>query len=206
MFNKKLFKILSLSLSLSIVSMGFAFAETQPAQEPNEQVSIRLMAPNEAMDTKQAEVDKLLYEDNAKVLEEKGISIVYTVAVGDIIEVGITPYTPENADYVSKLIDKENVDISEGIMAVTLEYNPELNDEEVDPRVVMDPADLADDSQIVTTTDAPVDPVAEELADDSKVVSVTAKEEEKGISPIIIGVGAVAVIGVGAVLLKKKTA
>lgn len=211
MFNKKLFKILSLSLSLSIASMGFAFAETQPAKAPSEEVSIKLMAPNEAMNVKQAEIDKLLFEDNAKVLEEKGISIIYTVAVDDIIEVGITPYTPENADYVSKLIGKENVDISEGVMAVTLEYNPELNEEDVDPRVVMDPAELADDSQIVTTTDAPADPVAEELADDSKVVSVTDKEdkkekEDKGISPIIIGVGAVAVIGVGATLLKKKRA
>lgn len=211
MFKKKLLKILSLSLSLSIMSMGLAFAETNTNMD--EPVSIQITAVDEALYAKQAEIDKMLFETYAKELAEKGITITHTGAVEDYIEVGITPYTPENADVVSKLIG-DDVKIVEGTMAVTLQYNPELNDENVDPRVVMAPAELADDSQIVTVTaedavdaevvSAPVDPEAEDLADDAKIVSAPA--EEKGVSPIVIAAGAVAVIGLGAIALKKKTA
>lgn len=213
MFKKKLLKILSLSLSLSIMSIGLAFADTNTNLD--EPVSIQITAVDEAMYAKQAEIDKMLFETYAKELAEKGITITNTGVVEDYIEVGITPYTPENADIVVKLLGVEDVKVVEGLMAVTLQYNPELNDENVDPRVVMAPAELADDSQIVTVTEqeavdaeaesAPVDPEAEDLADDSKVVSAPV-EEEKGVSPIVIAAGAVAAIGLGAMMFKKKTA
>lgn len=213
MFKKKLFKILSLSLCLSIMSMGLAFADTNTNMD--EPVSIQITAADEALYAKQAEIDKMLFEKYAKELEEKGISITHTGAVEDYIEVGITPYTPENADIVSELIGDDAVKVVEGTMAVTLEYNPELNEGNPDPRVIMDPAELADDSQIVTVTEedavdaevvsAPVDQEAEDLADDAKIVSAPA-EEEKGVSPIVIAAGAVAAIGLGAIVLKKKTA
>lgn len=214
MFKKKLFKILSLSLSLSIASMGFAFAnEIKTMDEP---VSIQITAEDEALYAKQAEIDKMLFENYAKELVEKGISITHTGAVEDYIEVGITPYTPENAEIVLNLLGDEEVKVVEGLISVTLQYNPELNEENPDPRVIMAPAELADDSQIVSVTDqeaadadevvnTTVDPKAEDLADDSKIVS-TPVEEEKGISPFIIVAGAVAAIGIGALIFKKKTA
>lgn len=215
MFKKKLFKILSLSLSLSIASMGFAFADENKTiiDEP---VSIQITAEDEALYAKQAEVDKMLFEEYAKELAEKGISITHTGAVEDYIEVGITPYTPENAEIVVKLLGVDEVKVVEGLMAVTLQYNPELNEENPDPRVIMAPDELADDSQIVSVTEqeavdaeeavsAPVDPEAEDLAAYGKITS-TPVEEEKGISPFIIVAGAVAAIGIGAVMFKKKTA
>lgn len=207
MIRKKLFKILALSLSLSVASMGLAFAETNSLDTP---VSIKVMAVDEALYEKQAEIDKMLFESNAKELEDKGIIITHTGAIADYIEVGITPYTPENADYVTKLIGNDVVKVVEGTMAVTLQYNPELNEENVDPRVVMDPAELADDSQMMEVTagapeEAEVVSAQEDAVEDVKVISAPV-EEEKGISPIVIGVGAIAAIGIGVVLFKKKTA
>lgn len=207
MFRKKLFKILSLSLSLSVASMGMAFAQSM-----DEPVLIQVTAMDEALYEKQAEIDKLLFETQVSELEKKGIMVTHTGAIEDYIEIGITPYTPENANYVSKLIGNEAAKVVEGTMAVTLQYNPELNDENVDPRVVMDPAELADDSQIVTITEDTLEEVedisttsAPDIEEDAKVVSAPV-EKEKSISPLIIGAGAVTVLGAGAVLLKKKTA
>lgn len=208
MFQKKLFKILSLSLSLSVASMGLAFADAD--QSLVRPISIELTAADEALYEKQAEIDKMLFEKYTKDLEEKGIVVTHTGAIENSIEVGITPYTPENADIVNKLIGDDTVKVVEGTMAVTLQYNPELNEETVDPRVVMDPAELADDSQIVSVTgevpeeaqpiSAPADAV-----EDAKVISAPV-EKEKGISPVVIGAGAVALMGIGALMLKKKTA
>lgn len=210
MFQKKLFKILSLSLSLSVASMGLAFADTN--QSLVTPVSIEVTAADEALYEKQAEIDKMLFEKYAEDLEEKGIIITHTGAIEDNIEVGITPYTPENADIVNKLIGDDAVKVVEGTMAVTLQYNPELNEEDVDPKVVMDPAELADDSQIVSVTEEVPEeaqvisaPADSEVVEDAKVISAPV-EKEKGISPIIIGAGAAALIGIGAVLFKKKTA
>jgi hypothetical protein len=206
MLNNKIFKILSLSLSLSIASMGFAFAEANL----DEMVSIQITAVDEALYERQAEIDRILFETNAKELENKGIFATHTGVVEDYIEVGVTPYTPENADAVSKLLG-DGVKVVEGTMAVTLQYNPELNEENPDPRVIMAP-ELADDSQIVTQVEEDIatedikttaDVEAEELADDAQIVSAPAKE--KGITPIIIG-AAVAVIGIGAVAFMKKKA
>lgn len=206
MIKKKLLKIISLSLSLSIASMGFAFAtDNQNLDEP---VSIEITAEDEAMYARQAEIDKMLFEKYSKELTDKGISVTHTGAVDDYIEVGITPYTQEAADIVMELLGADDVKVVEGNIAVTLQYNPELNEENPDPRVIMAPDELADDSQIVTATEDIVEEAevvsAIDAVEDAKDISTT--EEEKGISPVIIGVGAVAVIGIGAVMFKKKTA
>ena len=203
MIRKKVFKIISLSLALSVSSIGFAFAET--STNLDEPVSIQITAVDEAMYEAQAEIDKLLFEQNyAKDLSEKGISVTHTGTFDDYVEVGITPYTPENADVVIKLLGKDNVKVVEGIQAVTLQYNPD-NSESVDP------AELADDSQIVTTTGEAEDisaPADTDVVEDAKIISAPAEKEvkENGISTFnILGLSAF-VLACGLVLFKKKRA
>ena len=203
MIRKKLFKILSLSLALSVSSIGFAFAETK--ENLDETFSIQIMAVDEAMYEAQAEIDKLLFEQNyAEDLIEKGISVTHTGTVDDYVEVGITPYTPENADVVVKLLGKDNVKVVEGDMAVTLQFNPD-NPESIDP------AELADDSQIVTTTsnaEVVSVPADTDVVEDAKTISAPAEKEveKNGISTLtILGVIGLASLG-GLMLFKKKRA
>lgn len=203
MIRKKLFKIISLSLALSVSSIGFAFAET--SANLDEPVSIQITAVDEALYEAQAEIDKLLFEQNyAKGLSEKGISVTHTGTVDDYVEVGITPYTPENADVVIKLLGKDNVKVVEGIQAEMLQYSPD-NPESVDP------AELADDSQIVNVTgeaeyiSAPADT---DVVEDAKIISAPAEKEveNNGISTFtILGVIGLAAFG-GLMLFKKKIA
>ena len=201
MIRKKLFKIISLSLALSVSSIGFAFAETK--ENLDEPVSIQITAADEALYEAQAEIDKLLFEQSyAKDLEEKGISITHTATVDDYVEVGITPYTPDNADVVIKLLGKDNVKVVEGIQAEILQYSPD------NP---IDPAELADDSQIVRVTGDVEDisaPADIDVVEDAETISAPAvKEIEKnGISTFtILGLSAF-VLACGLVLFKKKRA
>ena len=201
MIRKKLFKIISLSLALSVSSIGFAFAETK--ENLDEPVSIQITAADEALYEAQAEIDKLLFEQSyAKDLEEKGISITHTATVDDYVEVGITPYTPENADVFIKLLGKDNVKVVEGIQAEILQYSPD------NP---IDPAELADDSQIVRVTGDVEDisaPADIDVVEDAETISAPAvKEIEKnGISTFtILGLSAF-VLACGLVLFKKKRA
>lgn len=204
MIAKKIYKILALSLSLSVASMGFAFAESNVKMD--EPLTIQITAVDEALYAKQGEIDKKLFEEFAEDLKAKGIMVTNTGAVEDYIEIGIAPYTPENADYVSKLVNEEGIKVVEGIEAVILQYNPELN-EGVDHGTI-DPAELADDSQIVEVTGEVAE--AEDISttnavEDVKTISAPV-EQEKGVSPFVIGAGIVAVLGIGAAILKKKTA
>jgi LPXTG-motif cell wall-anchored protein len=202
MIKRKLFKILALSLALSVSLIGFAFAET--STDLDAPVSIQITAVDEGMYEAQAEIDKLLFEQNyAEDLSEKGISVTHTGTVDDYVEVGITPYTPENADLVIKLLGKDNVKVVEGIQAVTLQYNPDSPES-------IDPAELADDSQIVTVTGEAEDisaPADADVVEDAKIISAPAEEVGKnGISTFtILGLSAF-VLACGLVLFKKKRA
>lgn len=202
MIKRKLFKILALSLALSVSLIGFAFAET--STDLDAPVSIQITAVDEGMYEAQAVIDKLLFEQNyAEDLSEKGISVTHTGTVDDYVEVGITPYTPENADLVIKLLGKDNVKVVEGIQAVTLQYNPDSPES-------IDPAELADDSQIVTVTGEAEDisaPADADVVEDAKIISAPAEEVGKnGISTFtILGLSAF-VLACGLVLFKKKRA
>lgn len=203
MIRKKLFKILSLSLAFSVSSIGFAFAET--SANLDEPVSIQITAVDEAMYEAQAEIDKLLFEQNyAKDLSEKSISVTHTGTFDDYVEVGITPYTPENADVVIRLLGKDNVKVVEGIQAEILQYSPDIHES-------IDPAELADDSQIVNVTGEAEDisaPADADVVEDAKIISAPVEKEveKNGISTLtILGVIGLATFG-GLMLFKKKTA
>ncbi|HNZ82192.1 MAG TPA: LPXTG cell wall anchor domain-containing protein [Sedimentibacter sp.] len=202
MMKRKVIKILALSLALSVTSIGFVFAET--AENLDEPVSIQITAVDDAVYEAQAEIDKLLFEQNyAGDLSEKGIFVTHTSTVDGYVEVGITPYTPENADAVIKTLGKDNVRVVEGIQAVTLEYNPDSPDS-------IDPAELADDSQIITVTGEADDinaPAEEDVVEDAKIISAPVEEvENNSISTFtILGLSALVLAG-GIMLLKKKRA
>lgn len=196
----KLLRILSICLVLSITSMGFAFGESK--ENLDEPVSIQILPLDEEMYEAQAEIDRILFEqNNAKDLEAKGIYVTHTSTSGDYVEVGITPYTPENADVVIKLLGKDNVRVVEGVKAEILPYTPEYNES-------MDPADLADDSQIVEVTveaEATDAPAYADVVEDAVTTSAPAEKEVKknGISTLAI-TGAIGIVVLGGFMIFKK--
>lgn len=125
MLRKKTFKILSLSLCLTISSIGMVFADTRlaapDAPVSNEVINVEI---DQKVYDKQVEIDKVLFvEENLKLFEEKGIFITHTGPMDGYVEVGITPLTEENKEFILKMLGDDKIQVVEGIQAVTLEYS-----------------------------------------------------------------------------------
>ncbi len=201
--NKNIIKVLSLSTCLTMATMTAAFAQT--LELPPESVKIQITSIDEALYEKQAAFDKILFEEKLKEIEEKGITVTHTYPADGYVEVGITPFNEENQKYIIEILGSDEVEVVDGIMAVT------LTDELMSTTSVTD-------VKTVSAPDAATSGPAEEDAPEAQVVSaaeatdtnvISAKDEvkdAKGISPLAIGAGAVALLGIGAVLFKKKTA
>lgn len=196
--NKNIIKVLSLSACLSMATMTAAYAQT--LELPPEAAQMQITAVDEALYEKQAAFDKILFEEKLKEIEEKGITVTHTYPADGYVEVGITPFNEENKKYIIEILRSDEVEVVDGIMAIT------LTDE------LMSTTSAPD---VKTAPDAATSGPAEEAAPEAQVVSATdakvisAKDdvkEEKGISPLAIGAGAAVLLGIGAVLFKKKTA
>jgi hypothetical protein len=82
----------------------------------DEQVTIQIesISPvDEAIYNKQVEIDQYLFKEHAKDIEEKGFKVLTTGVANGKVEVGITPYSEENADYLYGLFGKDMVTIIE---------------------------------------------------------------------------------------------
>lgn len=98
-------------LSLCLVALpakaAFATEAAQPATATEESTP-----EIKELYNKQIEIDQLL-EDNAKNIEEKGFMVNSTAVVDNAIEIAISPYKEEYADYIYELVGKEKVNIIE---------------------------------------------------------------------------------------------
>lgn len=69
---------------------------------------------------KQREIDKYLFEDHAEAILKKGFSVTHTGPFDGYVEIGITPYSEENAKYLYDIFGKEQIKVVEGQQAYTL--------------------------------------------------------------------------------------
>lgn len=202
--NKNIIKILSLSTCLSMATMTAAFAQT--LELPPEAAEIKIAVIDEALYEKQAAFDKILFEEKLKEIEEKGITVTHTYPADGYVEVGITPFNEENQKYIMGILGSDEVEVVDGIMAITLTDELMSTTSAPDVKTVSAP-DAATSG--LAEEDAPEAQVvsAPEQAADAKVISANDDvKEAKGISPLAIGAGAAALLAIGAVLFKKKTA
>ena len=58
-----------------------------------------------------------------KDIEEKGFTVSHTVPTEEYVEIGITPYTEENAQYLYSIFGKEQVKVVEGELAELYDSN-----------------------------------------------------------------------------------
>lgn len=69
---------------------------------------------------KQQEVDQFLFEEHREELAAKGITVTHTVPEDLIVEIGIIPFTQENANYLYTIFGKNSVKVVEGAKATML--------------------------------------------------------------------------------------
>jgi hypothetical protein len=201
--NKNIIKILSLSACLSMATMTAAFAQT--LELPPEAAQIKIAVVDEALYEKQAAFDKILFEEKLKEIEEKGITVTHTYPADGYVEVGITPFNEENQKYILDLLGSDEAEVVEGTTAVTLTDELMSTTSAADVKTVSAPdaatSGLAEEEvPEAQTVSAP------EQAADAKVISAKDEDKKEGISPLAVGAGAAVLLGIGAVLFKKKIA
>lgn len=174
MTGSKLIKAMMLGLCLSTLSTGVAFARMNTTTTEPAAISADLSPELESLYAKQAEIDQYIFTDHARDIEAKGIFVSYTVVNGDAIEIGITPYNDENANYFYDLFGKDQIKVVEFDQSVIYETTVVMDEAgAADPGAATEDTITADDIPLMdgdVTADAALDDVAPDTStDDGKV-------------------------------------
>lgn len=223
MMNIKFLKVAMLGMCLSFVPLNVAMAS--PVN------NFVLQVVDEGALIKQQEVDKFLFEDHKDELESKGITIAHTVPLKGYVEIGITPYSEENANYLLDLLGSDMIQIvdaespvlyntsnddtmsitsidepiveEEDMLSIIQVGAPESNEEDVLTITSDAETTVADDTVVLEQDTEKVELTLEELAATSGEAQ---KEDSKASNtPIVIaGIAGVVIILAGGVVFYSK--
>ena len=133
MIKNKTAKALIISTCIMVSSMAGVYADTtnvevkpamvQEVYDDSKMMETQVMPTknDDALAYKQLEIDRYVFADHVKEIEKMGITVTSTAVVGDVVEVGITPYDVKSADYLYELFGKEMVNVVAGEQAVPLD-------------------------------------------------------------------------------------
>lgn len=112
---KNIFKVVLISACMVTLSSTVAFGAEDNGQSTSSEAVQNV--DNKLYD-KQVEIDKLLFDEHAKDIESMGFKVVSTFPTDGLIEIGITPYSQTNADYIYQLLGSDLIKVVEGDQAV----------------------------------------------------------------------------------------
>lgn len=126
MIRTKLLKVFALGLCMSAFITGTAFAQSDMGTSPASGGQIE--AEDSALFEKQREIDMYLFADHVDEMETKDFKVVYTGVADSFVEIGITPFSDENADFLYGLFGKDIVKVvaSEEAVLYTTEVSPDI--------------------------------------------------------------------------------
>lgn len=109
------FKTLAMGLCMISIFSGTALAKS--GNPKSVAVLSQSTGTDNAMIDKQAEIDKYVFEEHADEIEKKGFIVIHTGPFDNYVEIGISPFTQENADYLYEIFGREHVKVVEGQQA-----------------------------------------------------------------------------------------
>ena len=229
MIKKNLAKAVMLGLCMATLSTGSAYAMLAETPASGGVASEQ----SDELSEKQQKIDKILFEDKAKDIEKRGFMVNYTGVVEDTIEIGISPYSEENATFLYDLVGKDKIKVVEMdqsiIYATGVAPDATATDDETDAEVIMynDAAEDADqaadgaeaedaDKEVqiqIESTDAGKDTAAGEekvykttsanTEGEKAAVTSGEAEEKNGVMVPVIAIAAIGLVG-GAILVTNK--
>ena len=108
-----------MGMCITAISSGAVFAST-PKYEVLPIRNIEIGAENKALSEKHREIDIYVFKENSKEIEARGFMVTHTGPIEDYIQIGILPYSQENADFLYELFGKDMVKVVEGKQAYTV--------------------------------------------------------------------------------------
>lgn len=232
MLKRRIAKTLALAVCLTLASTGTVFAsegvKVDLGEKGKDALSIESiqLAPDtpvssvsntapqvsEEITNLQIEIDRYLFTKHSEDISKRGFKVTHTVPTEEYVEIGIEPYSEENAEYLYSLFGKDKIKVVEGEQVILYDlavssgggvspgYNPDAPDREP----AAEPADM-------TTTDLEIDPASQNgnIVEDADLVSAqdnaaeSATNESSSNNVLYYAVGGVVVLGAGAFGARK---
>lgn len=126
--KSKYIKGIMLGLCISAFSTSVAFAQVATSDDVLAISEVVQSEGAKELMEKQRQIDQYLFEDHAKELEAKDIFVNYTGIVDDYIEIGISPYNDENADYLYNALGNEDIKVVEFDQSIIYASGPAIED------------------------------------------------------------------------------
>lgn len=209
MLKSKLVKGLLVGMSLSMMFTSAALASTDANSNSEEEFTIQIESVQEnlAVDgvseevmQKQREIDENLFKDNLEKIREKGFTVTHTAPMADYVEIGITPYSEENANYIYDIVGKDMVKVVEGQQAVLYDTGDAPDATVSHPANQAAPATgRAEDTPLV------VEDTAQELKTTADMAETLA-ESDSSPMPLFYTLGGLLVVGGAVTAIRKSKA
>lgn len=105
----QLIKTVMLGLCLSTLYTGVTYAST--IDNKAAEVTIKDIAPGTDLSKLQSDIDQYVFTDHTADIEKQGFQVTQTVVTNGYVEIGITPFSDENANFLYDLFGKDNVKV-----------------------------------------------------------------------------------------------
>ncbi|SCZ01767.1 stalk domain-containing protein [Alkaliphilus peptidifermentans] len=120
MIRSKYSKALVAGICFSVISSSVVFANPYDVESGTmRKIEIAIEDRYDLYERHQ-EIDNYLFKENVDKIVEWGFVVTHTGPMDEYIEIGITPYNEENADYLYAVFGRDDVKVVEGHQAVTL--------------------------------------------------------------------------------------
>ncbi len=139
MIKTKFVKALMLGVCLSAFSTGLALAGT--VENKAAEVAAQDTVTDSDLAELQKEIDQYVFTDHFDEFQKLGFTVTYTGPVDNYVEIGITPYSDENAAYLYDIFGKDSVKVVKGeevMLYTTMEAAPDslASSEAVDEKLL----------------------------------------------------------------------
>jgi len=211
MLKSKLVKSLVVGMSLTMMFTSAALASTDADSNSTEEFTIQIEAVQEnlAVDgvseeilEKQKEVDKYLFEDNLQKIREKGFTVTHTAPMSDYVEIGITPYSEENANYIYEILGRDMIKVVEGQQAVLYDTGDAPDASVSYPaNLAATTSDRAEDTPLVVEDNAQVVKATADTAESSPLA-----KSDSSPMPLFYALGGLLVVGGAVTAIRKSKA
>ena len=174
-------------------------------------IQIQSISPeDEAIMNKQIEIDQYLFKQHIKDIEEKGFKVIYTGVSEGKVEIGITPFSEKNANYLYELFGNDMVKVIE-TEAVELKEDAYTSMPESTMVITAAPDSTTLNSDVkatdaVTTTavDSAVTTTSEEIYTTTAVQEKSAKSSSVPTTALYGGATILALSGAFLIVNKRK--
>ncbi len=138
MIKIKYVKALMLGICLSAISSGVALAGT--LENKTAEIAVQDTATDSKLADLQSKVDQYVFTDHFDDIQKQGFTVTHTAPMEGYIEVGITPFSDKNADYLYDALGKDDIKVVEGeefMLYTTMETAPDsVPTSDVDAKVL----------------------------------------------------------------------